>query len=181
MVVVSAPRKGKIKSLPKSVQVLGLFLIIICVVAIGGLIYNHSHSLRVSKTTQARQEIDLANETFQRGDKIQALEHAKKALTNNPNSVSNILLVANLTQPKDASLATQYYIQALNKFKQQNNLESASVTAVQYWIAAHLAQRAGEINQAKQYYQEVIKMASSSNSYEQSLARQSQVELEALQ
>jgi Tfp pilus assembly protein PilF len=179
-----AATKGKIKNHPKFVLVLGLSLLIICAIVAGALIYNHvsktSKAAQTSKVAPINQETVLSNQAFIKGNKAQALEHAKEALTKDPNNVDNVLLVANLTKAENPSAAKQYYVQAFDTFKQQNNPDAPGKSAVTYWAAAGLAQQAGETSQAKKYYQEVIQTASP-DSYQQSLAKQSQAELAGLQ
>jgi tetratricopeptide (TPR) repeat protein len=166
------------KKLPKPKRLISLVVAVSCLVIAGAIVFVFMHH---SKTSQANQEINLSNAAFSRGNKTEALIYAKKALADQPNKISNIMLVANLTNTESPSEARQYYIQALNKFKQQNNIGSTGTTAVSYWAAATMAERANETGQAEQYFKDVIKTSSSSNSYEQTLAKQSQVELESLQ
>lgn len=179
-----ATLKGKINNHPKFVLVLGLSLLIISAIIAGVLIYNHaskSKPVQANKAAPINQETVLSNQAFLKGNKAQALDHAKKALAKDPNNVDNILLVANLTQAANPSAAKQYYVQALDTFKQQNNPDVPGKSAVTYWAAANLAQQAGETSQAKKYYQEVIQTASPSDSYQQSLVKQSQAALAGLQ
>ena len=104
-----AATKGKIKNHPKFVLVLGLSLLIIVAIIAGVLIHNHvskSNKLaQAHKAAQINQETVLSNEAFLKGNKAQALEHAKKALAKDPNNVDNVLLVANLTQAENPSAA----------------------------------------------------------------------------
>jgi hypothetical protein len=132
-------------------------------------------------STKANQETAKLNEALLNHNRAQALVDAKKALADEPANLDNILAVAYLTQAQNPNEAKQYFMQAFNEFKQQNNPDVAGKSAGTYWAAAGLARQAGEISQAKQYYQEVMKAANPSNSYEQSLAEQSQAELRRLQ
>jgi Tfp pilus assembly protein PilF len=171
--------KGKINNhRPKFVLVLGLSLLIISAIVAGVLIYNHES--KSNKAARANKQAELSNEAFSKGSKAQALEHAKKALAEEPNNIDNILLVANLTKAENPSAAKQYYVQALDKFKQQDNPDVPGKSAVTYWAAAGLARQAGETDQAKKYYQEVIQTASLSDNYQQSLVEQSRAELARL-
>lgn len=176
---VAAATKGKIKNHSNFILVFGVPLLVIVIVAVA-LIY-HNHVSESNKVAQADQERRLANKAFLKGNKAQALEHAKKALADQPNNISNIQMVANLMNSENPSAAKQYYVQVFDKYKQQNDIGSAHTTAVNYYVAARFAQQAGEISQAKQYYQDVIKTARPSNSYEQSLAKQASAELKVLQ
>jgi Tfp pilus assembly protein PilF len=157
-----------------------LVFILIALIVVGGAYAVYKHDA-VPASTKASQETKMTNEDLLKNNKAQALVDAKKALANNPSNVENILAVASLTQAENPSQAEQYYIEAYNVFKEQNNPDVSGKSAETYWAAAGLAEQAGESSQAKQYYQEVIQVANPSNSYEQSLAQQSQVALKRLQ
>lgn len=174
---IAAAIRGKINNYRRWVLT-GVPLLIIVIVA-GALIYNYLP--RGTKAEQAARETKRANEAFVKGDKKKALEHAKKALADQPDNITNIQMVANLIGTDDPGAAKQYYAQALDKYKQQNNLGGAHTTAVNYWVAARFAQLAGKNSQAIQYYQQVIKTADPSSSYEQGLAAQAPLEIKDLQ
>jgi Tfp pilus assembly protein PilF len=151
---------------------LGVFLLVV-VIGAGALIYKNTHK-------SYNQEADLSNQAFMQGNKTQALDYAKKALAKEPNNVDAILLVANLTKAQDPSAAKQYYGQALDAFKQQNNPDAFGKPALTYWSAGELARQAGQTSQAIKYYQRFIQTASPSDSYQQSLVKQAQAELASL-
>lgn len=155
----------------KFIALLGaVFLVVIVAVA---LIYKNNHNLYSRET-------NLSNQAFMQGNKVQALDYAKKALAKEPNNVDAIELVANLTQAQDPAAAKQYYLQALNAFKQQNNPDVQGRAAEIYWAAAELAREAGQNSQAVKYYQQFIQAASPSDSYQQSLVKQAQAEVASL-
>lgn len=166
--------KSKIKNHPKIV--VGCLLII--VVVAGALIYvSHRSS---SSSDLAAQQTELSNQALMSGDKASALKYAKQALAQDPNNVDNIVLVANLTATNSPTEAKQYYVQALDAFKQKANPDSSGKTTITYWAAAGLAKQAGETAQAKQYYNKVIQTANKSDAYENSIAQKSQAELARL-
>jgi tetratricopeptide (TPR) repeat protein len=172
---------AKIKNSPKLLAVLGVTLVVAFAVLGLALINNSTTTPKGTKLEQANQYALMANQALKKGNETEALMDDKKALAIEPNNVGNIMLVANLTEKENPELAKQYYTQAFDKYNQQNNLASPKMTAVNYWGAANLAEQAGEISQAKQYYQQVIKTANPANSYEQELAQKSQAQIEKLQ
>jgi tetratricopeptide (TPR) repeat protein len=159
-----------------------IIIILTGVVYWGGLYlaYNEYKQLTTPPSTKAVQAAESMNKAIQNHNTSQALADAKKALANEPNNVDNILAVAYLTQSTNPSEAKQYFKQALDLSNKQDNANVPGKSAITYWGAANLAQQAGETDQAKIYYQEVIKAAVSSNSYQQSLAVQSQAQLRKL-
>ena len=127
-------------------------------------------------------ETDAANKALLDKNTSLALEHAKKALAEDPNDIDRINAVASLTKEGNPEEAKSYYAKALGLFKDVNNLDNANQiqTATTYWAAAGLAENAGNIDQAKQYYAKVIKVAKLSDSYDKDIARKSQAALERL-
>lgn len=160
------------------------FLIIITVVtlAIFGVSYKlvSKRQEHIAQVSQFQQEQTATNESLLKNDKSQALEHARKALAITPNDFEAIITVAELTAENNPDEAKQLYAQALEISKQQDNPDLDGKSAITYWGAAGLAEKAGLTDQAKKYYQKVIATAKETNSYEQSLAAQSQEALKRL-
>jgi tetratricopeptide (TPR) repeat protein len=161
-------------------------LVIAIVLIVGGVILGASqHSHNQSKGAKLTSETDFMNDALQKKDYTLALDHAKKALAKDPHTVDTILAVANIDKKLNPNEAKQYYKQALNEFKKQDNPDINGKPATTYWAAAGLAEQAGETNQAKQYYQEVIKAAQPTDAYnqgyDQSIAAQSAAALKRLQ
>lgn len=188
-VVVSVPSKGLglFSHLPwprfsrKSKEVIGVIIVAVVVVllGVGGYAVYEQHTQ--SASTRAENETEQLNEALLKGNKAQALKYAEQALANEPNNIDNILSVANLLKTDNPSEAKQYYIRALDEFKKQDNPDASGRSIGTYWAAAGLAEQAGQISQAKGYYQKVIDVANPSDSYDQSLVAQSQAALQRLQ
>lgn len=167
--------RGDVKKYAKILIISSGLLLTVCFMITGFIVHNNH-----VKLAHANQEYGLANAALVNDNKVLALKYAKQALNDQPNSIGNLQLVASLMKANDPSAAKQYYIEAFDKFKHQNNLAGPNTTAVNYWAAAGLAKQAGEISQAKAYYREVIRTARPSNVYEKSIAEQSKIELVAL-
>ena len=149
-------------------------------VLIGGVVVQHNRSHGVKLSSEA----DFMNDALQNNDKALALEHAKKALAKTPHDVDAILAVANIDKAISPTEAKQYYKQALNEFKKQDNPDVVGKPAATYWAAAQLADQAGENSVAKQYYQkvvDVINASKSTDSFSQSISAQSTAALKRLQ
>jgi len=164
------------KSLPKIAKI--VFLLIVIVV-VAGSVYGVVKVVVKSNPKPAK-ELTMANDYFRKNDRSQALAHARAALAAAPNDPDAILAVASLVEQDNPSEAQQLYAHALKVFKEQDNPDEDGKKAVTYWAAAQLAEKAGQIVQAKQYYQKVIDAASPSNSYDQSLLKQAQAALKRL-
>lgn len=159
----------------------GIIILVLAVLAGGGYAgYKAYKQYTLPASVKASNETTKLNEALQKNDRAQALADAKKALSYTPNDVNAILAVAYLTKAENPGEAKQYFAQAFNEFKKQNNPDVSGKSAETYWAAAGLAEQAGETDQAKQYYQKVIEAANPSDSYEQSLATQSQAALKRL-
>lgn len=151
-----------------------IIVIIISLFVLAGLGYfswrhfNHKQSSSVA----------LSFSTQQSQSNSKALANARIALTKNPNDTNAIAIVASLTPNKTES--KQLYAKLLTIY--QNNMKNSTATPTTYWAEANLAVKAGEKTQAKTYYQDVINAAAStSNSYDKSLAQQAQSALKELQ
>lgn len=160
--------------------IIGIIAAIVLVI-LSVFTYNVIVNITTPPSTKAVQATKSMNNALQSHNTSQALADAKKALANEPNNFNDILAVAYLTQSTNPNEAKQYFKQALDLSNQQDNANVPGKSAITYWGAANLAQQAGETDQAKIYYEEVIKAADPSNSYQQSLAIQSQAQLRKLQ
>lgn len=172
----SGYRFPKLPQLPVVVTV--ALVLLVSGVILGVLQHNHLSGAKPSS------EIDFMNEALQNNDKALALEHAKQALAKDPHNIDTILAVANIDKVVNPTEAKQYFKQALAELKLQDNPDVSNKPAATYWAAAQLADQAGEKNQAKKYYQEVIdaiNTAKSVDTYSQSLTAQSQAALKRLQ
>lgn len=125
-------------------------------------------------------DMDRANRALIEGDEQQALAYARKALDAEPNNVERILTVASLVKAHNAEEARALYGQALEIYKKHTDPNVPGQPTLVYWAAATLAEDAGQIALARQYYQSVINVADKSNDYEADLFRQSQEALERL-
>lgn len=182
MVVVNESSPvGKTKKLSTFTKTSIVLLLFIFLAVAGIIIYKHLNMPKLSKIELASQEKSDANAALTKGDNKQALTYAKMALKDQPNNLSNIMLVANLENANNPSEAHYYYNLALNLYQQQNPISSSNTKAVNYWVLAHLAQQVGNTSLAKQYYQDVINTANPSISFEQSIALKSQSEIKDLQ
>lgn len=155
-----------------------LAVLVLAVVGGGYAVYERYF---VPTSVKITQETALLNKAATQRDTAQALEHAKKILSYEPNNINAITTVAYLEQSSNPRQAKQYFAQALAEYKKQNNPDVSGKTAETYWAAAGLAMQAGQTAQAKHYYQQVITAAKPSDKYEQSLAAQSQAALKSLQ
>lgn len=175
---------GNLRRVVRPLRTRPVRLVLIAVILIAvGLIYYlgfYSSTPVMSPSAKASSETDMMDKALLKKDKTQALADAKRALSYEPHNIDAILAVASLSRAEDPSQAKQYYIRAFDEFKRQNNPDVNGRSAETYWAAAGLARQAGEISQAKQYYQKVVEAAKPSDSYEQSLAQQSQVALKEL-
>lgn len=155
-----------------------LVLIVLGVGSYEALGFYKQATLPVS--VKAARELALANNDVQKGNRTQALIDAKKALSYTPHDSGAIMMVAYLEMAQNPSQAKQYFSLALKEFQKQANPDISGKSAETYWAAAGLAEQAGEVKQAIKYYQEVITVAKPTDTYEQSLAAQSQVALKRL-
>lgn len=166
----------------KRLIVAGLVVLLLAVGTVLGLWFkNYWTSTSKKATTKTDSELALVSKYVMENNISQALAHAKKALIKTPDDLNAIQAVASLTEKSNPDEAKRYYVQALEVFKKQNNPDADGKTAITYWAAAGLAEKAGYKDQAKQYYQKVINAAKPSDSYEQSLVKRSQAALKALQ
>lgn len=157
------------KIVPKSRKATITVIALVAIVALAGAWFYHHQTLAKQTLGSAGSPSDIQN-----------LTQAKKELLLHPNDINDMLAVAYMTKVKNPQQAKQYFLRALNEFKKQNNPDVPGKSAVVYWSAAGIAVQAGQINQAKKYYEEVIAAAKPSNSYDQSLASQSRTALEGL-
>jgi tetratricopeptide (TPR) repeat protein len=158
------PKRGQRFMLPGTI-------LVICILITGlALIYFN----KTNTATKTATEAAMANENFKNHNNSQALEHAKKALALAPDDPDAILLAANLSLPDHPAEAKALFAHALDIFKQQDNPDVDGKKAVTYWAAAGLAEKAGQTEQAKKYYQKVIDSANPKDPYEQSLLKQAQ-------
>jgi tetratricopeptide (TPR) repeat protein len=125
-------------------------------------------------------ELNTASSYVRDNDTAKALEAAKRALALDPDNVDSLMVVANLTQKDNPEEAKQYFARALEIYKKENDPDSNGKTAINYWGAAVLAEPAGLIDDAKEYYQKVIDAADPEDSYHQSLVKQSKTALKRL-
>lgn len=179
--------RNKYKNLPKKIRIIFLLVLVLLVLSAGAygvfivvdkVRVKLDHNYAISK---AAKELTVANRYAKDKNKAQALAHARAALALAPNDPDTVLEVAALTQQDNPTEAKQVYAQALALLKTQDNPDVSGKKAITYWAAAQLAERAGLIDQARQYYQKVIDTANQSNSYEKSLLQQSQAALKRLQ
>lgn len=158
-----------------------LLVIVSLVVIAGLLIIGGPVGYSSYKTRRHNNELTKLNDSVLEGNTSQALAHAKKALSLEPENVDTILVVANLTQGENPSEAKQLYSRALEAFKKHDNPDVDGKNTVTYWAAAGLAEQAGLNDQAKRYYQKVIDTADLKDSYDDYLAKQSHEALKRLQ
>lgn len=169
--------KLRASRLKRVIILLGIVLVTIAIIAGGVKFYkyqNRSLSERVSE------QLTKVNQSLAKGDKQKALEHAKKALELYPDNNDLVYLVASITSDIDPNQAEKEYDRLYEDLKTQHNLDNEEVSTIIYWAAANAAEDAGEIEDARKYYQKVIQKASPEE-YEQDIARQSRERLEKLQ
>ncbi len=148
--------------------------LLIVVVIVGGVIWYQNYAPNTAKSIK---EIGLTNQYLQKNDQTQALAHAKKALTFNPNDVDTIVLVASLETKSNPSDSKKLYARALKVYKQKNNPDAAGKSPIVYWGAAGLAEKAGLSADAKRYYQKVIDTANIKDGYQRAIAGQAHLAL----
>lgn len=168
------PTSRKKRLILLAALVAGLFLI----GAVGAWFYNNQLSDTDVVTVDG--EVSMVQESLEENDKSKALEHARRALARDPNNIDNILMVANLAKEDNPDESKQLFARALDAYKKQNKPDENGKTAITYWAAAGLAENAGQIDQARHYYQKVVDVADPSDSYHQSIAKQSREALERL-
>ena len=164
----------------KTGKFLVAFLVFLIIAAGLGLIYKYQNAK--NRTANVAKELTSVNKALiETNDSAKALEHARKALSEDPNNVDTILTVANLTANTNPAESKQLYVRALDTFKKQDNPDVDGKSAATYWAAAQLAYQADRIEEAKKYYQKVIDVADKTDAYDQDLIKQSQEALKKLQ
>lgn len=159
-----------------------ILILVIAALALGGFFgYKAYKNATLPASVKSANEVKLEEQALNNHNRTQALIDAKKALSYEPNNLDLITSVAYLEEPNNPTAAKQYFNEALIQFKKQNNPDVKGKTPETYWAAAQLAYQAGQITEAKQYYQDVIQAANPHNAYQVSLADQSQAALKRLQ
>jgi tetratricopeptide (TPR) repeat protein len=178
-----ASNNPRIKLPSKRVIILFILVVVLIVAVVVGSKagYKAYKQYKLPTSTKAANATNDMNQAIKAGNKTQALADAKLALSYDPNNIDSMLAVAYLAKSQDPSQAPQYFNQAFNAFKAQNNPDSKDANAITCWAAAGLAEEAGQTTQAVQYYKDVIQRANLSDAYQKSLVQQSQAALKRLQ
>lgn len=165
---------------PKTKKRLIILLIIVLLLTGAGAAYVFFTKSYQSKATKINQELALVAEYQQKNDIPRALEHAKKLVSYEPDNFEYITLVASLIELQNPNEAKPYYAKLLDDIKKVDNPDEDGKLISTYWAAAGLAEKAGQTESAKRYYQKVIDVADTQDGYEQSLVTQSQEALKRL-
>ncbi len=139
------------------------------------------YKARKSSIQNKNNDLALVDKSLQNNDSARALVYARQALAKSPSDINAIMTVADLTQKSNPEESKRLYAKALAEFKKTDNPDVDLKTAITYWAAAGMAERAGLTDQAKGYYQKVINSADLGDSYDKSLAQQSEAALKRLQ
>lgn len=161
--------------LSKPIKIL-LFIVIVGIMLAGGIAGYSTYKYR-----RHISEIESVNKSMQNNDTTQALVHARKALAQNPNDFQTIQLVASLSEKSNPREAHKLYAQALDIYKKHDNPDIDGKPANTYWGAADFAEKAGLNDQAKKYYQKVLKAVDPHDYNQQILYMQAEAALKRLQ
>ena len=134
---------------------------------------------QATATTQT--ETKLALSALANNNNSLALYHAKRALQASPNNLRAIDLMALVTSKTNPAESMKYFTQELSLYKQQSNFDNGKINTLQYWVAAGLAENAGNKAEALKFYKAVVQGANMKDSYENDLARQSKETIQRLQ
>ncbi len=177
------PKKNESKKI-KNLPIIILAAVLVLALLAGGGLFGYlkvfHKSAGTNTATKINNELTMTNKYLREDDMSQALVYARKALALDPDNTDAIFAVASLVSTDNPEEAKQLYAHAFEIFKKQDNPDVSGKTAVTYWAAAGLAERAGYTDQAKQYYQKVIDTADPSNSYHQNLVKKSEAALKRL-
>ena len=187
-VVVENTKKesaGSLKESPAKVKKsYKKLIILITVLVLGGLSatfytnYTKEKKITSSDVAKSKKELEESNKALSNNDKKQALKHAREALDANPDSYEAINTVASLTDDKEEK--NKLYAHQLDLQKKQLNPDVDGLPTSTYWATAQVAAQAGEVEQAKKYYQKAIGAAKESSEYDQALSADSKTALERL-
>lgn len=159
-------------------------LVILLVAGSAGFYYWRSYSSQKA-IEKAEAKINEAltgiSTSFQDGDIAKTKEYAKEMLEDNPYNMDVILAVADLYEKIDLDEAKKYYARALEVYKNQERPDDDGKQSGIYYYAGFLAEKAGMIDQARQYYQRAVDVAGETEGENSNFAKQAKMALERLQ
>lgn len=171
--------KRAILKKPKRPSKKTVFAIIAGVLILGVLVAGVAGFYQYKAKRQLAQ-LDKVSEAVANKDTSTAYKLAQQALDMNPNDMDSLLAAATLAEKEDPEESKRLYARILEIQSKEDNPDEDGKTAITYWSAAGLAEKAGKVELARKYYQKALTAVDMKDSYHQFIANDSQTALERL-
>ena len=165
--IFKKPSKKTVLFIVIGVMVIGAF--------VGGVV-GYSRYQAQQQTAQ----LNKISEAVANKDTSAAYKLAKQAVDKNPNDMDSLLAAATLAEKEDPEESKRLYTRILEIQSKEDDPEADGKTAITYWSAAGLAEKAGKVELARKYYQKALSVVDMKDSYHQFIANDSQTALERL-